>query len=139
MRMRPTRYLATIALLLMAGACGDGGGDGTAVTLRDFSIQVSQMSLPVGTTTFNVTNEGPSTHEFEVFSVPAGVDPNALAIANNVADTEAAGLEIVDEVEDIAPSTSTELTVSLEAGTYALICNLAGHYGQGMHVAITVG
>jgi uncharacterized cupredoxin-like copper-binding protein len=137
--MRLTRSVAMIALVMMAGACSDSGGDGTPVTIRDFSIQVSQTSLPVGSTTFSVTNEGPSTHEFEVISVPEGLDPNALPTANNAVETGGGGLEVVDEVEDIAPSTSVDLTVSLEAGTYALICNLPGHYEQGMHVAVTVG
>ena len=41
-------------------------------------------------------------------------------------------MEVVDEVEDIAPSTSTSLTVTLEPGTYAMLCNLPGHYAQGM-------
>ena len=34
--------------------------------------------------------------------------------------------------------TGTELTVNLEAGAYALICNLPGHYAEGMVTEFTV-
>ena len=34
---------------------------------------------------------------------------------------------------DIAPGDTPELELSLDAGHYVLICNLPGHYTQGMH------
>lgn len=134
--------LAPIAgLVLLVSACGgtssDAKGD-VQVTLRDFAIKLSKITVPAGEITFAATNEGPSVHELEVFSVPSEVDPNALPVKDNVADTESRGLEAIDEVEDIAPSTTASLTVSLEPGTYAVICNLPAHYGQGMHIVLTV-
>jgi uncharacterized cupredoxin-like copper-binding protein len=135
------RRAGVAALLLLAAACGGGGGGkgGVQVTLRDFKIDLAATTVAPGTVRFTARNEGPSIHELEVFSVPAGVDPDHLPIEANVADTEGPGLEVVDEVEDIAPSTSVSLTVSLDPGTYILICNLPGHYQQGMHVALTAG
>jgi uncharacterized cupredoxin-like copper-binding protein len=130
---------AIVAVALLASACASGsGGEGSDIqlTLRDFEINLSETTAPAGEVIFSATNEGPSIHEFEIFSVPSGVDPNDLPVEDNVADTE--GLELIDEVEDIAPSTTASLSVSLEPGTYALICNLAGHYEQGMHTAFTV-
>ena len=47
-------------------------------------------------------------------------------------------LEPVDEVEDIAPGTSASLSLDLEPGTYAVICNLPGHYANGMHTTFAV-
>jgi hypothetical protein len=41
------------------------------------------------------------------------------------------GVTLVDEIEDIAGGSSQSLTVNLDAGSYALICRLAGHYQQG--------
>lgn len=49
------------------------------------------------------------------------------------------GLNVVDEQEDIAPSTTGVLETNLDAGSYVIICNLPGHYDQGMHAAFTVG
>ena len=50
----------------------------------------------------------------------------------------AAGMTVVDEVEDIVAGTTAELQLSLEPGTYAVICNLPEHYAQGMHASLTV-
>jgi uncharacterized cupredoxin-like copper-binding protein len=82
-------------------------------------------------------NEGTATHEFEILRVPEGVDANALPMDGTTARADDL-LVPVDEVEDIAPGTSATLSVELEPGTYAVICNLPGHYANGMHTTFTV-
>jgi uncharacterized cupredoxin-like copper-binding protein len=144
--MRPDRGWRTAlaaglaAAALAAPACGAGGsgGDETALSMRDFDITLDVTSVPAGSVTFVATNDGPSVHEFEIFSVPDAVDATDLPVRDNTADTDAAELEIIDEVEDIAPSTSARLSVSLDAGDYAAICNLPGHYAKGMVATFTV-
>jgi uncharacterized cupredoxin-like copper-binding protein len=42
------------------------------------------------------------------------------------------------EVSELDAGKNGTLTVSLAAGHYVLICNIAGHYRQGMHVDFTV-
>jgi uncharacterized cupredoxin-like copper-binding protein len=139
----PRRRLALVAasalLVLALGACSsdDQTEPGTAtaprVTLRDFDITMDPVALTAGEVTVTATNDGPSVHEFEVFRGEGGDD---LPVSSGVADT--ATLDLVDEVEDIAPGTNGELALTLEPGTYALICNLPSHYEQGMHVTFTV-
>jgi uncharacterized cupredoxin-like copper-binding protein len=104
------------------------------VTLRDFAITMDPTTLADGDVTITATNEGPSVHEFEVFRGQGGDD---LPVASGVADTS--GLDLVDELEDIAPGTSGRLDLQLQPGTYALICNLPSHYQRGMHITFTVG
>jgi uncharacterized cupredoxin-like copper-binding protein len=141
---RPTRsarsaLLATVvAIVALLPACGgsETSDADVQITLRDFAVELSTASASAGRLTFASENEGPSVHEFEIFSVPDGVDANALPVQDGVADTE--GLTVIDEVEDIAPGTTAELTVDLDPGGYAIICNLASHYEQGMHAAFTV-
>ena len=139
---RSSTFVASIAgLALIASACGGGSSAGEGdvqVTLKDFQIDLSASTVSAGDVTFDASNEGPSVHEFEIFSVPDGVDPTDLPVESNVADTESQGLEVIDEVEDIAPATTASLTVSLEPGSYALICNLSEHYEQGMRIPFTV-
>jgi uncharacterized cupredoxin-like copper-binding protein len=135
----------TLALMLVGalGACG-GGGDtadpggsdshAVAVTLTDSSIDVNPSTARAGSIGFVIDNAGTEVHEFEVFRTDLAVD--ALPVEDGVvSDGE---LELVDEVEDIAPSTTSHLNVELESGTYVAICNLPDHYADGMRVGITV-
>lgn len=128
------------ALALFGAACtsDDGGepsGDGIAATLTDFAIDLGETSAPAGPVTFDITNDGATVHEFEVLRTDTGAD--ALPVDSGVVQTSADGIEIVDEVEEIAPGTGAGLSVELQPGTYAVICNVAGHYEQGMFTTFT--
>ncbi len=130
--------LAAGVLALGATACGGGEDADLQIDLADFSIELSTDTLPAGDLTLSASNAGPTTHEFEVFSVPPDTDLDAIEIADDVADVDSAGLTVIDEVEDIVAGTTAELNLSLEPGTYAVICNLPEHYAQGMHASFTV-
>ena len=131
--------LAVAALFGASCSSDDGGGAdgaGIPVTLADFSIDMGETSAAAGSVSFDVTNDGPSVHEFEVLRTDTSAD--ALPVDSGVVQTSADGIEIVDEVEEIAPGTNVGLTVDLEPGTYAVICNVSGHYEQGMFASVTV-
>jgi uncharacterized cupredoxin-like copper-binding protein len=129
-------WFVLLGIGLLATACGGGGEADLNATLRDDGITVAPTSLGAGPAVIEGTNDGTVTHEFEVFEVPDGVDANALPADGDAAD--ASGMEVVDEVEDIAPGTSARVNLDLEPGTYAVICNLPGHYANGMHATFTV-
>ena len=127
------------------------GGTGAAgstvdVTVQEFAVLPAQDEVPAGDVTFSVTNDGPEdTHEFVVFKTDLA--PDALPTASDGSvDEEGEGVELVDEIEDIAVGDSPELTVSLEAGSYVLISNIVEdegdetivHHQQGMRTAFTV-
>ena len=123
---------------LFAPACSGGGDDGdVGVTLSDFEVQLDPTSAPAGEVTFAVTNDASQTHEFVVFQTDLAPDQLPTNAEGDV-DEEGEGVAAVDEVEDIAGGSDAELTVNLDAGSYVLICNLPGHYRQGMHAAFTV-
>lgn len=136
---KPILAAAVSTILVLGVACGgdnrgSGGGTELGATVRDFGIDLSTSTAPAGGVTFSITNEGPSTHEFEILKT--GSAPDQLPVSSGKVETEQ--LEVVDEVEDIAPETSTSLSVDLDAGSYVIICNVPGHYEQGMHAAFTV-
>ena len=132
---RNTRLFALAALVAMAAGCTSTGGEGdVAVSLRDDAVTLSPATAEAGSVTFAATNDGSVTHEIEVFS--GDVDPSTLPIENNVASTE--GLTLIDEIEDITPGSSADLTIDLDAGTYVVMCNLAGHFEQGMYASLEV-
>jgi uncharacterized cupredoxin-like copper-binding protein len=135
--MRYVRHGVVVVAFAGAGmlaACSENGSseDVIQVAVNEQSFSMPSETIEAGDVTFSASNEASSVHELEVFTVPDGVDATSLEITNNVADTEGAGMDVVDEVEDIAPGTTADLTVNLDPGTYALICNLPGHYAEGM-------
>jgi uncharacterized cupredoxin-like copper-binding protein len=138
------RFMTLAAVFVVAAsavACG-GGDEGTVnVTQKDFSVTVDPTSAPAGDVTFDITNDGPSVHEFVVFQTDLA--PDALPMTEDetgvaIVDEEGEGVQHIDEVEDIASGANESLTVSLTAGNYVLLCNLPAHYQQGMHTAFTV-
>jgi uncharacterized cupredoxin-like copper-binding protein len=126
----------------MATACSsDSGteagtpGDGTILTTeKDFAIDLEESTTPAGSVTFDVTNDGPSTHEFVVFDTDLAEDELPVDGTTVTEDD----LDLVDEAEDIAPGVDSSLTVDLQPGTYVVICNIEGHYQAGMHASLTV-
>ena len=164
-RFRKRRLVAVGAIALAIGvlpACGGDDssstaatsaaattgstGDGTsvAVTLQEFAIAAAPASAPAGSVTFDVTNDGPNdVHEFVVIKTDLG--PTELPVDDKgVVDEEGAGIEPVDEIEDIEVGATPSLTVDLEAGNYVLICNIyskseqEAHYSEGMRIGFTV-
>jgi hypothetical protein len=70
------------------------------------------------------------THEFVVFKTDLGPDALPTAADGSVDET-GEGVELIDEIEDIAPGdTPPPLTVSLDAGSYVFICNIVEEEGQ---------
>lgn len=145
-RRRAALFVAIVgALSLVAAGCS---GDGTTVdvTVQEFAVIPASSSAPAGDVTFDVTNEGPDdTHEFVVFKTDLA--PDALPTAEDGSvDEEGEGVELIDEIEDIAVGDTPTLNVSLDAGSYVFICNIVeeeggetiSHYQQGMRVAFTV-
>jgi uncharacterized cupredoxin-like copper-binding protein len=134
-----TRLIVTLACVLSVATVGcssnsSAAGDGIPVTAQDFSITVSPTSIAAGEVTFDVTNQGPSTHEFVI--IKSDQDPGSFPVEDGEVPEDT--LDVIDEIEDIAPNTSPSLTVSLDAGFYVLMCNLPDHYQQGMHAGLTV-
>jgi uncharacterized cupredoxin-like copper-binding protein len=117
-----------------ASTGGSASEGGIAATEADFSISLDSTSVPSGDVAFTIENQGPSPHEFVI--VQTDLAPDALPVKD--AEVEEDQLTIVDEAEDIAPSTSADLSTKLDPGSYVVICNVTGHYEQGMRVGLTV-
>src|SRR4249919_46548 len=119
-----------LGLVLVTTSCsGDDGGVG--VTLADFTITVDPDSASAGDVSFDITNDAEQTHEFVVFQTDLAPDQLPTDEGGDVEEA-GEGVEHVDEIEDIEAGSTESLTVNLDAGSYVLICNLPGHYSQGM-------
>ncbi len=124
MRSAPVLATASAALVSLSVLSGCGSKDDSAggkdaaikVTATDSSCEVGAKTGAAGATTFKVTNKGSQVNELEVLA-PDG--------------------KIVSERENIGPGTGTEITVSLSAGTYKIMCS-AGMTGKGPSQTFTV-
>jgi uncharacterized cupredoxin-like copper-binding protein len=101
-------------------------------TLSEFKIAVSPKSAAHGKVTFTVKNAGKFEHEMVV--IKTSTKASKLKVSGNEASEKGA----VGEVEDIAAGKSKKLTLTLAKGHYALICNIPGHYKNGMRTDFTV-
>lgn len=129
---RRTVHLARLATAagatLLLTACGGGTSEGTGpatatgdarivtVVEKEFSIGLSETSFTPGTYTFQVENQGATSHDL-IIKGP-GVD-RAASPAIDGGDT-------------------TELTVTLLPGTYQVWCSVGDHRSKGMDTTITV-
>ena len=124
----------------------EAGGDATTidVALQEWSVVPSAASVAAGDVTFVITNDGPNdVHEFVVLNTD--LDPGELPTDEHGAVTEdGEGIEVIDEIEDIPVGETQELSVTLDAGTYVLLCNIydegedEAHYQMGMRIAFEV-
>lgn len=138
--------LAIVALLALgASACsdegggsnGDGGGESgetIGTVINDFSITLDPATATAGAMTFEITNDGPSEHEVEIFRGAA--DPASIEVESGVALLD--DFELITEAENIVPGASASLSADLDAGEYLIVCNLPTHFEQGMYTAFTV-
>jgi len=114
-------------------------GTPVAVAVGETDVQNMYMTLdtetvPAGTVTFTVVNEGVKKHEFVILSTDVMAGDLPLKGDEVVEDDYTA----IDEIGDLPPGDTQTLTVDLAAGHYALICNLKGHVRMGMYADITV-
>lgn len=122
-----------------AAPSGDGGNGGAAegaigVTLSEFDVEPAESSATAGEVTFSVVNDGAIAHELVVVKSDAAED--ALPVQGGVVPEDQ--VDVIDKTGQIRTKQSEDLTVTLEAGSYILICNIPAHYGSGMHAAFTV-
>jgi uncharacterized cupredoxin-like copper-binding protein len=145
--LRPGVIRATALLLPVALLCSCAPSPSVTrvnVTIHEWAILPDEVPAPPGEFTFVVSNDGPDdVHEFVV--IRTDLDPAALPTDERGAvDETGAGIEVIDEIEDIAVGDTAEVTVTLEAGNYVLVCNRydeteqEAHYAMGMRAAFTV-
>ncbi len=111
---------------------------GQVVDVREvsFRIRMSQTTAQAGPVTFHIVNgAGDMLHEFIIFQTDNPAEELPTSMDGRVVED---AMTIVAAAEDIPPGYSRNITVNLAAGHYVMICNLPGHYEQGMRIDFTV-
>ena len=151
---RQSKVLIWALPVIMTGtlgvmACNDSTAPSPVtvnVTLREFNISLDRASAPRGTVIFHVTNSGEDIHEFLVIRTDRA--PNALPTeADGSYQENGAGTQLLEEIEEVPPGSSRDLTLDLAEGSHVLICNMVMtepdgtvevHYQLGMRTAFQV-
>lgn len=135
------RYLvALIAFLLMVPALTSCGPPSVKVTEESYHIKFADnaKTLPSGKIDFHITNNATDqAHEFVIFRTDLPANQLPLNADGDV-DEQGPGIKHIAEVEDIGVGETKTLKVNLPPGKYVSICNMSGHYAQGMYYSFTV-
>jgi uncharacterized cupredoxin-like copper-binding protein len=97
------------------------------------SMTVDPASAPHGKVKFTVKNDGTELHEMVVIKTNIPFAQMPVDAKNKVSEKGSAG-----EISAIGKGKSKTKTMKLKAGQYALVCNIAEHYGAGMRAGFTV-
>jgi hypothetical protein len=150
------------AINLLATACAGGASPAgsaaasfavsrttVAVTLQDFAITLDPYAVVASEVTFHITNVGSPmstvqsrhVHEFLVIETDFAGDSLPTAPDGSV-DEEAEGLQVIARVEPMPVGASRDLTLSLDAGAYIVVCNVVedgvAHYPLEYGIPFTV-
>jgi uncharacterized cupredoxin-like copper-binding protein len=138
--------LASVAAIAIAlSACGDdddkssstpaadsSAATTTTVSASEFAFAPKTIDAKAGKVRIELKNDGKYPHELEIIKTDKA--PDALAVKGKRAVVEGdAG-----EIETIQGGESKTGTFDLDAGSYIYICNLPGHYEDGMRGRLTV-
>jgi len=112
------------------------GSSTVHVSLNEWSISPAHgggFEADAGDSVFEIHNEGAAPHDLKI--IKTELAPDALPVANGMVDLEAAG-EVVGSVDPLLGGEAAVEQGHLEEGNYVLICNIPGHYQQGMFAAL---
>jgi uncharacterized cupredoxin-like copper-binding protein len=101
------------------------------------SVRTDHSTVKAGPVHFDVTNWSKGMlHELLVVAVdePAAPLPYDYAQAKVAEDQ----VRVLGDTSELQPNASGGLDLTLSAGSYLLICNIAGHSASGMAVPLTV-
>jgi uncharacterized cupredoxin-like copper-binding protein len=101
------------------------------VTLKEFKVLPTPTSARPGPVAFSIRNTGTLTHELVVLKT--NIAPAKLPVKGS----KAVEVGRVGKVAVRAGKTGG-LALSLKAGKYVLLCNVAGHYQAGQRIGFVV-
>ena len=106
-------------------------------SVQEWAVGVSAHEAVAGDVKFTIENQGTIPHEFIIVKTEFASGKIPLG-PNNRFDEEGEGLSVPGEISEWNPKTTGTVTLKLDAGNYQLLCNIAGHYANGMYTTLTV-
>jgi len=106
-------------------------------SVSEWAVEVDANTAKAGLVNFTIANKGTIDHEFLV--VKTDFEDGQIPIgADGKFSEELEGLTVIDEIPEWMARETKELSLMLDPGQYQLVCNIEGHYKNGMHRSFTV-
>ena len=106
-------------------------------TVKEWAVAIDAAEAKAGDVKFTMKNEGAVPHEFII--VKTEFAPGKIPLGpDNRFKEDGAGVFVPGEISEWNPGATGTVTLKLEAGNYQLLCNIAGHYANGMYTQLTV-
>ncbi|MDQ8044713.1 MAG: plastocyanin/azurin family copper-binding protein [Solirubrobacteraceae bacterium] len=110
----------------------DASSGKVTIKATEFAFGPSQIQAKAGKLEITMENDGAAVHELVVLKTDA--DPGSL----KVTDGRVGEADSVGEISETNPGKSASHTFDLKPGKYLIVCNVKGHYMQGMRGQIVV-
>ena len=136
MRRLPVALLVGLAVTIAACAAASETippDVDVAVTMKDYKVELSVDTVKPGTVKFGVKNAGGMEHSFELIKTDLPIDK-----LPTTGDAKAREDGLVKQIKSLGVGKVSVVTADLAAGSYVIICNVAGHYQLGMRAALIV-
>ncbi len=104
----------------------------------EWKIVISAGRHTAGDVTFDLNNRGTVPHEFLVVATEKTAAQLLESVDATTNRIDEANLDVVDEQPEYDPGTTATLTVKLPKGHYVVMCNIEGHYKNGMYADLTI-
>jgi plastocyanin len=138
---------AAVAAAIALGGCGNSASadktagssnvdkpasGSVAIAAREFAFDRSTIQAKPGKLTITMKNSGKFPHELVLLKTGAAAD--ALKVSGGKVSEKAA----VGEISETGSGASKSATFHLKPGSYVYVCNIPGHYADGMRGTLTV-
>jgi uncharacterized cupredoxin-like copper-binding protein len=133
--MRKLMVLILGCVMSALAACGgDERSTDVGVVLDEWSVTPSVAEVREGKIAFEVRNDGTMAHQLLV--IKNDMPPEMLPVANG--SIVLAQVNVVRSLEAVAAGSTAELGFDATPGKYVMVCNVPGHYQQGMAASFLV-
>jgi uncharacterized cupredoxin-like copper-binding protein len=141
--MPVTPVLALAACAALVAGCGSvssaktpaskpAAASSASITAKDFAFSAKHIDAKAGKFSVSLKNSGQAPHEFVVLKTSTA--PAKLKVSGGkVSEADSVG-----EIGEVDSGKTGKHTFDLKPGHYVFVCNVPGHYMDGMRGSLTV-
>jgi uncharacterized cupredoxin-like copper-binding protein len=107
-----------------------------AISLAEWKVVVSG-TIKSGKTELKINDNGVAAHELLIFKSDLAPSAYPTDKSGDIVE-DGPGISLLSDGENIDPGGTQSRTVDLAPGTYLFVCNIPGHFKQGMFTVVTV-